>query len=70
MTPTTSLEIVRTIVTLAHNLGKDVVAEGVETASQLARLREMRCTYAQGYYFSRPVDAAAATKLIAADPRW
>ena len=63
-------EIVRAIITLAHNLRKDMIAEGVETASQLARLREMRCTYAQGYYFSRPVDAAAATKLIAADPRW
>jgi diguanylate cyclase (GGDEF)-like protein/PAS domain S-box-containing protein len=63
-------EIVRAIITLAHNLRKDMIAEGVETASQLARLREMRCTYAQGYYFSRPVDAAAATRLIATDPRW
>ena len=63
-------EIVRTIVTLARNLGKDMVAEGVETASQLARLRELRCSYAQGYYFSRPVPAEAATRLIAADPRW
>ena len=65
-----SSEIVRAIITLAHNLRKDMVAEGVETASQLARLREMRCTLAQGYFFSRPVPAAAATTLIAADPRW
>ena len=63
-------EIVRAIITLAHNLRKDMIAEGVETASQLARLREMRCTYAQGYDFSRPVPAEAAGKLIAADPRW
>ena len=63
-------EIVRAIITLAHNLRKDMIAEGVETASQLARLREMRCTYAQGYYFSRPVDAQTATGLIARDPRW
>ena len=65
-----SSEIVRAIISLAHNLRKDMVAEGVETASQLARLREMRCTLAQGYFFSRPVPAPAATQLIAADPRW
>jgi len=63
-------EIVRAIVTLAHNLRKDMIAEGVETASQLARLRELHCTYGQGYFFSRPLPAEAAAKLIAADPRW
>jgi diguanylate cyclase (GGDEF)-like protein len=63
-------EIVRAIITLAQNLHKDLIAEGVETASQLARLREMRCTFAQGFYFSRPVTAQAATQLIAANPRW
>jgi EAL domain-containing protein (putative c-di-GMP-specific phosphodiesterase class I) len=65
-----SSEIVRTIVTLAQNLGKDMIAEGVETASQLAKLRELKCKYGQGYYFSKAVDAATATRLIAADPRW
>jgi diguanylate cyclase (GGDEF)-like protein/PAS domain S-box-containing protein len=65
-----SSEIVRTIVTLANNLGKDTIAEGVETASQLARLRELNCAYGQGNFFSKPVDAEAATKLIAADPTW
>jgi diguanylate cyclase (GGDEF)-like protein len=65
-----SSETVRAIVTLAHNLRKEIVAEGVETASQLARLRELRCGFAQGYYFSRPLDPQAAGRLIAADPRW
>jgi diguanylate cyclase (GGDEF)-like protein/PAS domain S-box-containing protein len=65
-----SSEIVRTIVKLAHNLGKDTVAEGVETASQLASLRALQCRFAQGFYFSRPLDAEACTKLIASDPRW
>jgi diguanylate cyclase (GGDEF)-like protein/PAS domain S-box-containing protein len=65
-----SSEIVRTIITLAHNLGKDMIAEGVETASQLAKLYEMDCSFAQGYYFSRPLGADAATKLLATDPRW
>ncbi|HLL72564.1 MAG TPA: PAS domain S-box protein [Pyrinomonadaceae bacterium] len=49
-------EIVRTIIMLARNMGKDVVAEGIETAEQLARLRTLKCTYGQGYLFSRPQD--------------
>jgi diguanylate cyclase (GGDEF)-like protein/PAS domain S-box-containing protein len=56
--------IVGAVVTLAHNLGKDVVVEGVERADQLARLVEMGADYAQGYLFSPPVDAPAAEALI------
>jgi EAL domain-containing protein (putative c-di-GMP-specific phosphodiesterase class I) len=62
-------EIVRTIVALAHNLGLDVIAEGVETANQLAQLTRLGCEYGQGHFFSPPVDADAATILIAADRR-
>ena len=51
------LEITRTIVTLAHNLGLTVVAEGVETAEQLNILKSLECDYCQGYYFSRPLPA-------------
>jgi diguanylate cyclase (GGDEF)-like protein/PAS domain S-box-containing protein len=50
-------EIVRTIIMLARNLGLDVVAEGVETAEQLAYLRGLDCEYAQGFLFSQPLDA-------------
>jgi diguanylate cyclase (GGDEF)-like protein/PAS domain S-box-containing protein len=60
-----NLEIVRSIVTLAHNLAKDVIAEGVETREQLARLRALGCDYAQGFLMSPTVDALAATALIA-----
>jgi PAS domain S-box-containing protein len=49
-------EIVRVIVMLAHSIGLKVVAEGVETESQAALLKDMNCDYAQGYYFSRPMD--------------
>ncbi|HYD61196.1 MAG TPA: EAL domain-containing protein [Noviherbaspirillum sp.] len=63
-------EIVQTIVTLAHTLSMDVIAEGVETASQLAQLRKLNVEYAQGYYFSPPVDKAAAEELISQWPRW
>jgi diguanylate cyclase (GGDEF)-like protein/PAS domain S-box-containing protein len=59
-----SLEIVRTIINLAHNLKMQVVAEGVETQSQAARLRGMGCEYAQGYFFAKPLDGEAASHLL------
>lgn len=61
-------EMVRAIVALGHNLGLDVVAEGVETLKQLAELRVIGCEYAQGFYFSKPVDAASAERLIKMQP--
>ena len=61
-------EMVRAIVGLAHTLGMDVVAEGVETAAQAAELRSLGCEYAQGFYFSRAVDTVAASRLIEAQP--
>jgi EAL domain-containing protein (putative c-di-GMP-specific phosphodiesterase class I) len=64
-----SWEIIRTIVTLANNLGKDVVAEGIERGKQRELLLALHCKYGQGYFFSRPVDAEAATALLAADTR-
>jgi diguanylate cyclase (GGDEF)-like protein len=53
-----SLEIVHTIVTLAHGLRLGVIAEGVETPDQAEMLREMGCEYAQGYFFARPLPEA------------
>jgi diguanylate cyclase (GGDEF)-like protein len=61
------LRVVRTIATLAHDLGKGLVAEGVETPEQLERLRAMGCEYGQGWLFSRPMDAAQAEALLEAD---
>jgi diguanylate cyclase (GGDEF)-like protein/PAS domain S-box-containing protein len=58
-------EIVRTIVKLAHQLNMDVVAEGVETATQRSQLQAMQCEFGQGYYFSRPIDAEAGEALLA-----
>ena len=51
-----NLQIVKTIITLAGNLGMQVVAEGVETEEQLEQLRSLKCQYAQGFYFSKPLD--------------
>jgi EAL domain-containing protein (putative c-di-GMP-specific phosphodiesterase class I) len=61
------LEIVRTIMNLAHNLRMSVVAEGVETEPQATLLRELGCEYAQGFLFSKAVDARAAAALLGAD---
>ncbi|MDX6693207.1 MAG: hypothetical protein QOF02_810 [Blastocatellia bacterium] len=59
-----NIEIVRTIIMLAQNLGMDVVAEGVETKEQLALLRKLGCENGQGYFFSRPAYASGAEKII------
>jgi diguanylate cyclase (GGDEF)-like protein/PAS domain S-box-containing protein len=63
-------ELVRTIVSLARDLGKNVIAEGVETAEQFGFLREVGCGAAQGYFFSPPVDAAMARALLERGATW
>ncbi len=63
-----SPEIVSTIVTLAHNLGMDVIAEGVETTAQQQQLKALGCEYGQGYLFSDPVDAQKMEALLVATP--
>jgi EAL domain-containing protein (putative c-di-GMP-specific phosphodiesterase class I) len=57
-------EIVKTIVALARDLGMEAVAEGVETAEQLAQLKELDCQYGQGYLIARPMDSKAAENLL------
>ncbi|HSB08122.1 MAG TPA: EAL domain-containing protein [Blastocatellia bacterium] len=57
-------EIVKTILTLAGNLGMDVVAEGVETRDQVLKLTGLNCEYVQGYLLSKPIDGRAMRELI------
>lgn len=64
---TREVEIVRAIVELAQNLGLETVAEGVETIEQADQLRELGCTYVQGYLFSPPMDSIAATRLLSGE---
>jgi len=59
-----SAKLVEKIVELAHVLGIEVVAEGVETKEQLTYLRALSCEYFQGYYASKPLDAAAAERFL------
>ncbi len=57
-------ELVKTIIALAHNLGIEVIAEGVETQSQLRLLASLGCEYAQGFLFAEPLSEEAADRLV------
>jgi len=65
-----TLQIMESIVLLAHNLRMSVVAEGIEDEKQLNTVYRLKCNYGQGYYFSPPVDAEAATELIVSNSTW
>ncbi|MCC5664345.1 EAL domain-containing protein [Nostoc sp. CHAB 5784] len=65
-----NLEIVQAIVTLAHSLGMNVTAEGVETKAQLSQLQSLKCEYGQGYFFSKPVNSETAKALITKGSQW
>jgi len=63
------LAIVKEIIELGHELGMNVMAEGVETHEQLAMLRELGCDSAQGHLFSRPISCQEFL-VLAAQYRW
>ncbi|PVV21809.1 MAG: hypothetical protein B6D74_11090 [gamma proteobacterium symbiont of Ctena orbiculata] len=57
-------ELVNASILMAHGIGLEVVAEGVESESQLNQLRNMQCEYAQGFLFSRAITADAFTQML------
>lgn len=57
-------QVLRHVIALAHGLGMEVLAEGVETAEQLSFLRDVGCDVIQGYYFSRPLPEEQFLKLV------
>ena len=59
-----AFEIVKALVGLAHNLGLEVIAEGVETAAQLDHLKLLGCEFAQGFHISAPLRPEDATALL------
>lgn len=61
------MAIVKAVIAMAHSLGIQVIAEGVETRDQLEFLRNQNCDAAQGYYFSRPVPSDKFAQLLAQD---
>jgi EAL domain-containing protein (putative c-di-GMP-specific phosphodiesterase class I) len=56
--------ILKSIVTMAHDLGMTVVAEGVETDSDAVELYQLGCEFGQGFAFGEPMDAAATMRLL------
>ena len=62
--------IVSGTISLGHALGLQVVAEGVESAEQVAELRKLGCDLAQGYHFAKPLPREAAERLLAGEPTW
>ncbi|MEL6493955.1 MAG: EAL domain-containing protein [Cyanobacteria bacterium J06623_7] len=63
-----SLEIVKTIISLAHNLGMDAIAEGVETIEQAQRLKSLKCEFAQGYFYAKPLSVEAIELILQQQP--
>ncbi|OGQ98520.1 MAG: hypothetical protein A2505_06040 [Deltaproteobacteria bacterium RIFOXYD12_FULL_55_16] len=61
---TKNLEIIRSIVALAHSLEKKIIVEGIETATQLALVQALGCEFGQGYFFAKPLPADEAEKLL------
>lgn len=57
-------EVVKTIISLAHNLGIEVIAEGIETSLQFETLKKLKCKYGQGYFFFEPLHPAKAKELL------
>jgi diguanylate cyclase (GGDEF)-like protein/PAS domain S-box-containing protein len=62
--------IVKVIVTLAHMLNMDVIAEGIETNSQLLELKSLQCEQGQGYLFAKPLSSKEAEALLLSLPQW
>jgi EAL domain-containing protein (putative c-di-GMP-specific phosphodiesterase class I) len=59
------IEIVQSIINMAHNMKMHVIAEGVEKAENLKTLENLKCDYAQGYFFSHPLNINNAEVLLA-----
>jgi len=65
-----ALAIVKTIIALAHQLGRQVIAEGVETIEHLTILRSLGCEYGQGYWFAKPLSPEDVSSLLLSGRHW
>lgn len=64
------LGLVPVIINIAQKMGMNVIAEGIETAHQLAQLRQLNCDFGQGYFFSQPLNPEQAVNLLLSFPQW
>jgi EAL domain-containing protein (putative c-di-GMP-specific phosphodiesterase class I) len=64
----TADKLIASIISIAHGLGLDVVAEGVEEKYQVDHLTALGCEYLQGYYFSRPVPQSEVEDMLQKQP--
>ncbi len=64
MTDDVNQMLIETVIRFAHQIGKIVIAEGVEKKEQFDALKEMHCDYMQGYYFSRPLPPEEINSLL------
>ena len=62
--------VIAGMIGLAHTLGMQVIAEGVETSEQLRILRELDCDIAQGHYFSKALTHDTLSDFLQTDPHW
>ncbi|MGK7877397.1 MAG: EAL domain-containing protein [Xenococcaceae cyanobacterium] len=65
-----NLGLIPGIISIAREMGMNVIAEGIETQQQLAQLRRLNCGFGQGYLFSKPLEAEKAMNLMATNPQW
>lgn len=63
-------KIVQAIVSLAHNLGMEVIAEGIENLMQMKMLQNLRCNCGQGYYFSKPISSDIIESMLSKKAPW
>ncbi len=63
-------EIVQTIISLGHNLGMEIVAEGVESQAQVSILKRLQCEYGQGYYFAKPLSQQQMDDFLSQPRHW
>ena len=62
-----ALLLISSMIEMGHKLGYGIIAEGVETPKQLSILKQLGCGTAQGYFFTKPVDADAISKLLSSN---
>ena len=65
-----NMEIIRSIILLAHSLGMDIIAEGVESDRHLRKLKALNCEYGQGFFFATPQPADKLSEMLLAGQRW